>query len=87
MDSQALDTLGVRVLRGRGIEESDVASAPWVAVVNKTFADRHFPGENPIGKAIRLSMGDPGPANARRSTSRSHARSWGSSPTSPTPPS
>ena len=64
VDPQALDTLGVRVLRGRGIEESDVASAPWVAVVNKTFADRHFPGENPIGKAIRLSMGDPGPANA-----------------------
>ena len=64
VDSQALDTLGVRLLRGRGIEESDVASAPWVAVVNKTFADRHFPGENPIGKAIRLSMGDPGPASA-----------------------
>ncbi len=64
VDPQALDTLGVRVLRGRGIEESDVASAPWVAVVNKTFADRHFPGENAIGKAIRLSMGDPGPAGA-----------------------
>jgi putative ABC transport system permease protein len=64
VDSQALDTLGVRVLRGRGIEESDVASAPWVAVVNKTFADRHFPGDNPIGKSIRLSMGDPGPASA-----------------------
>ena len=43
VDAQLLDTLGIRLLRGREIEERDVASAPWVAVVNKTFADRHFP--------------------------------------------
>jgi putative ABC transport system permease protein len=64
VDAQALETLGIRVLRGRGIEERDVASSPWVAVVNKTFADRHFPGEDPLGKAIRVSMGDPGPPQA-----------------------
>jgi putative ABC transport system permease protein len=63
VDAQALDTLGVRLLRGRGIRESDVAAAPWVAVVNQTFADRHFPGQDPLGKAFRLSMGDPGPAS------------------------
>jgi putative ABC transport system permease protein len=63
VDSQVLATLGIRLLRGRGIEERDVASAPWVAVVNKTFADRHFPGEDPVGKTIRLSMGDPGPVS------------------------
>ena len=63
MDAQALATLGIRLLRGRGIEERDVASAPWVAVVNKTFADRHFPGEDPIGRSVRLSMGDPGPVS------------------------
>jgi putative ABC transport system permease protein len=61
VDAQALDTLRIRVLRGRGVLESDVAAAPWVAVVNKTFADRHFPGKDPIGHAIRLSMGDPMP--------------------------
>jgi putative ABC transport system permease protein len=63
VDAQALTTLGIRLLRGRGIEERDVASAPWVAVVNRTFADRHFPGQDPIGRAIRLSMGDPGPVS------------------------
>jgi hypothetical protein len=31
-----------------------------VAVVNKTFADRHFPGADPIGKAIRFSIGPGG---------------------------
>jgi putative ABC transport system permease protein len=61
VDAQALDTLGIRLMRGRGIEERDVASAPWVAVVNQTFADRHFAGQDPVGQAFRLSMGDPGP--------------------------
>jgi putative ABC transport system permease protein len=63
VDAQAFDTLGIRVLRGRGIREGDVAAAPWVAVVNQTFAERHFPGQDPVGRAFRLSMGDPGPAS------------------------
>jgi len=63
VDSQALDTLGIKLVRGRGIEERDVASGPWVAVVNKTFADRHFPGSDPIGQAIRLTIGAPGPGS------------------------
>ena len=57
VDPQLFDTLGLRLLRGRGIEDRDVASSPWVAVVNKTFADRHFPNEDPVGKAIRVSIG------------------------------
>ncbi len=63
VDAQAFDTLGIRLLRGRGIQESDVAGAPWVAVVNRTFGERHFPGQDPVGRAFRLSMGDPGPAS------------------------
>jgi putative ABC transport system permease protein len=57
VDSHLFDTLGLRLLRGRGIQERDVASSPWIVVVNKTFADRHFPGEDPLGKAIRVSIG------------------------------
>jgi putative ABC transport system permease protein len=60
VDAQALDTLGIRLLRGRMIKEGDTASAPWVAVINKTFADRHFPGEDPLGQAIRISVGPAG---------------------------
>jgi predicted permease len=56
-DAQALDTLGIRLLRGRMITQQDTASTPWVAVINKTFADRHFAGENPLGQAIRISIG------------------------------
>jgi len=61
VDSQLLETLGIRLLRGRNIEERDVASSPWVAVINKSFADRHLPGQDPLGQAIRLSVGPGGP--------------------------
>ena len=60
VDAQALDTLGIRLLRGRMIQERDKASTPWVAVINKTFADRHFPGQDPLGQAIRVSIGPAG---------------------------
>ena len=52
------------MLRGRLIQERDTASSPWVAVVNKTFADRHFAGQDPIGQAIRVSIGPRGEAVA-----------------------
>ena len=60
VDAQALDTLGIRLLRGRMIQDRDTASTPWVAVINKTFADRHFAGQDPLGQAIRISIGPAG---------------------------
>jgi putative ABC transport system permease protein len=60
VDAQALDTLGIRLLRGRMIQERDVAASPWVAVINKTFADRHFPNADPIGQSIRIAVGPAG---------------------------
>jgi putative ABC transport system permease protein len=60
VDAQALDTLGIRLLRGRMIQERDTASTPWVAVINQTFADRHFPGQDPLRQAIRISIGRAG---------------------------
>jgi predicted permease len=45
-----LDTIGVPVLRGRGITEQDTAATQPVAVVNQAFVKRFFPKEDPIGK-------------------------------------
>ena len=70
VDPQALETLGIRVMRGRGIETQDVASAPWVAVINKSFADRHFPGQNPLGQAIQVWIGWEGSPGRSKSHSR-----------------
>jgi predicted permease len=43
-------TMGTRVLLGRDFSERDVETAPPVAVVNESFAQRYWPGENPVGK-------------------------------------
>ena len=45
-----LDTIGVPVLRGRGLTADDTASSRLVAVVNESFAKKLFPKEDPIGK-------------------------------------
>jgi len=46
------ETLGVPVLRGRDIEVRDAAAAPKIAVINSTFAEHYFPGQNPIGQSF-----------------------------------
>jgi len=52
------ETLGRRVTRGRDFAASDHGGAPGVAIVNRSFADRFFPGEDPIGRRIRAGRGD-----------------------------
>ncbi|HEY9227293.1 MAG TPA: ABC transporter permease [Gemmatimonadaceae bacterium] len=47
---------GVRVIAGRGILESDVASAPPVVVISESFAKRYWPGETPIGQRVHLGQ-------------------------------
>lgn len=39
-----------RLLRGRFLSETDDPSRPHVSIINKTFAEKYFPGEDPIGK-------------------------------------
>jgi putative ABC transport system permease protein len=48
------DTIGVRLLRGRALTESDGVSQQS-AVINRRLADMYFPGEDPIGNRIRLT--------------------------------
>jgi macrolide transport system ATP-binding/permease protein len=45
------DSVGTRVVMGRGIGVQDTPTSPAVAVVNQTFVKKLFkPGENPIGR-------------------------------------
>lgn len=46
------DAMGIEVIGGRGILESDTQDGPRVAVVNETFARRMFQGESAIGRII-----------------------------------
>jgi predicted permease len=47
-------TLRTPIVQGREFDARDTASAPYVAIINQTMAKRYWPGENPIGKQIRL---------------------------------
>ena len=47
-----LPTLKARLLRGRLMDDDELASKPNVVVINQAFASRYFPGEDPIGKKI-----------------------------------
>jgi predicted permease len=49
-------TLGIPILAGRDFDERDSALVPHVVIVNETFARRHFPGENPIGRTLVTGM-------------------------------
>jgi putative ABC transport system permease protein len=51
------ETLGVPIVRGRGFTPADREGALDVAVVSEEVAARTWPGQNPIGK--RLKMGAP----------------------------
>ncbi len=50
VNPEYFDSVGTRVLMGRGIIAQDTATSPHVAVVNEDFVKALFkPGENPIG--------------------------------------
>jgi putative ABC transport system permease protein len=53
-------TLGVPVQRGRVFNEQDRAGAPQVVVINAAAARRFFPGEDPLGKRIKLGWSQNG---------------------------
>ncbi len=48
-------TLGIPILDGRDIRDSDTQTAPGIVVVNQTFVERYLKGASPIGH----TLGDP----------------------------
>jgi predicted permease len=46
---------GTRILRGRGFDAGDGPNAPRVVVVGDGMAKLFWPGQDPIGKCIRIS--------------------------------
>ncbi|HEY2120956.1 MAG TPA: ABC transporter permease [Candidatus Acidoferrum sp.] len=54
VDEGYFGTVGIPILRGRGILASDTADAPLVAVVNEQLAKHYWPGGDAVGKHFRL---------------------------------
>ena len=51
-------TLGLRLVRGRLLSESDIDSARHVAVVNEAFSRAYFGSENPLEQKIKFNVFD-----------------------------
>jgi putative ABC transport system permease protein len=52
--------LEIPLLRGRLFNDHDDENAPLVAVINQTMAETFWPGENPLGKRLKLGRGRAG---------------------------
>ena len=46
--------MAIPVIHGRGFNAGDTPSTPPVVVINQTMARQMFPGEDPVGKRIRM---------------------------------
>jgi len=54
-----LPTLGFAVRSGRGFTWDDREGTESVALINRALAERYFPGEDPIGRAIGITWDEP----------------------------
>jgi len=52
------ETISLRIVDGRAFRDSDRDGAPWVAIVNETFARRAWPGQSAVGRTFLQQAGD-----------------------------
>ena len=51
--------MGLRLIDGRWISETDRLDSPPVVVISESFANRHFPGQRAVGRRLRYYGGRP----------------------------
>jgi putative ABC transport system permease protein len=51
-------TMGIPILSGRDFRSGDTRDATAVAMVNRTFARQQWPGEDPIGRRLKIGRTD-----------------------------
>jgi predicted permease len=54
VDPQYFSTMGTGIVAGREFSDTDDAGAPNAVVINESMAKRYWPGEDPIGREIRI---------------------------------
>ncbi|HVN77905.1 MAG TPA: ABC transporter permease, partial [Terriglobia bacterium] len=52
--------MGMSLLKGRFFEDSDRHTTPLVAIINETMARNFWPGEDPLGKQMRIGQPEMG---------------------------
>jgi predicted permease len=56
VDAGYFDAIGIPIVAGRRFDRRDTADSPRVAIVNRGMADRFWPGQNAVGKRLRLAV-------------------------------
>lgn len=54
---QYFSTLGIPLLSGRALKETDLPNGPQAVVVSEGFVKEFYPNENPLGKHITIGWG------------------------------
>lgn len=53
-DEGYFDTTGIRIVEGRSFRNTDTKDSPAVAIVNRRFVERYWPGQSAIGKRVNI---------------------------------
>ena len=48
------EAMGIRIVRGRAFNEFDRTDSRRVLIVNESFAEQHWPGQDPIGRQVTI---------------------------------
>ena len=51
-------SMGIPLLSGRDVRQTDAPKAPYVAIISASFAQRYWPGENSMGRHIEIGNQD-----------------------------
>jgi putative ABC transport system permease protein len=53
VDSGFFSAMGIPILRGRNFRDTDRPDGPRVAIISEAMAERFWPGQDPLGRALR----------------------------------
>jgi predicted permease len=57
VDAGFFEAAGIPLVRGRNFVDTDLPDGIRVAIVNEVFAERFWPGQDPVGKVVRRESG------------------------------
>ncbi len=55
-DANYFRTMGIPLVRGRNFSEAETTEARRVVLISEALARKYFPGEDPLGKSLVISM-------------------------------